>query len=191
MLSDQVFNPAIKLLQESFPRDKEKLSSQSVLALWRSYFSEELTEQEFLTAVRYVCLNFDFLPAPARFVEYIHGGNEAKALQEWQMVLKASARGDQEQLAYLSDRGRVALQAIGGLHAVGAAEDFQRQRMEKSFVTVFCQCSTKDRKTLAQASVEAPVEVAKGGDEPAPMPEHLKAQMEALKTKFAMSNGSK
>lgn len=188
MLNYKKFKSGLSLLEQNYDRTL----TDAIEKIWFQYLDEHLTDEEFLTAVKHVIIHSRFMPTPAELVEHIHGSKEAQALQEWQLVLKASARGGaQEQLAYLSDRGRVALQAIGGLHAVGAAEDFQRQRMEKSFVTVFCQCSTKDRKTLAQASVEAPVEVAKEVDEPAPMPEHLKVQMEALKAKFAMSNGSK
>ena len=191
-MNDSVFNWAINLLKENYPREKVKLESKAVLALWREYFTEELTEKEFAVAVKHVCLNFDFLPAPSKFVEHIHGAKEVRAIQEWQNIL-GFARDCQNdsQLASLGDRARVALQAIGGLFAVGLADHIACQRLEKSFITVYCQCSAKDSKSLPQASSVTTQEVKHTPVEASPMPEDVRQKLEALKGKFGISAKAK
>jgi hypothetical protein len=187
MINEQLFNWAIELLKENFPREheKRKLESKAVLALWKECFDEELTDQEFAVAVKYICRNFDFLPAPAKLVEHINGGKEAKAIQEWQTIVGyASDCRNEAQLVSLGNRARVALQAIGGLSAVGYADQITCQRLEKSFITVYCQCSAKDNKSLPQASYDTAPEAVEVDVEPAPMPEHIKVQFEAFRANF-------
>ena len=195
MISEEIFNWAINLLKENYPgeREKAKLESKAVLSLWKEYFSEELTAQEFAVAVKHACLHFDFLPAPARFVEHVHGGREAKAIQEWQGILAFArdCRQNESQLTSLSDRARVALQAIGGLSAVGLADHITCQRLEKSFITVYCQGSAKDSKSLPQASSAPSQEADKGTEDPVPMPEDVRAKLQALQGKFAMNGKGK
>jgi hypothetical protein len=107
-----------------------------------------------------VICHYDFMPSPSKFVEYIQGSKEAKALQEWQLIVQSSGRPDPD-LSYLSDRGQIALKAIAGIRAVAQASSDTRsgmselQRLEKKFVAVYLQCSAQDRRTLSQ--VESPV----------------------------------
>jgi hypothetical protein len=108
-----------------------------------------------MASIKNALLHERFMPTAGELVEFISGGKEAKAIQEWQLVLSASRSGAEkatELLAYASMRCRTALQAIGGLRAVGLTEsDFQRTNLQKQFTTVYCQCSDKDAKALPQS----------------------------------------
>jgi hypothetical protein len=183
------FDYGFELLDKRYP--KETLH-EDIKALYLQHFRENLTDDEFLEAVKYIILHSRFMPTAGDIVEYIHGGKEAKGIQEWQGILTASGKHEkerQESLAYLSDRARVALRALGGINtlrlAISHAQNalVEQQRMEKKFLTVYCQCSTQDRNILAQAPVAAPVEVKEEVGEPAPMPDFFKKQLEKLATK--------
>lgn len=186
MLSEKVFNYGIDLLEQNHDR---KLPP-AIKLIWREYLDENLADSEFVSAVKHSILHSRFMPTASDLVEHIHGGREAKAIQEWQSILQASGKVEGEELlAYLSIRGKVALQAIGGLHKVGLAEEYQRQRMEKNFVTVYCQCSSKDSKVLPQSSSIDSVQAKNEDEQPCPMPEHVRQQLEQLGAKFAMNKG--
>jgi hypothetical protein len=181
MISDATFFKGITLLTSHYER---KLLD-DVVKIWKDYLSEHLDEVEFREAVKHSILHDRFMPTAGDLVNYIHGNKEAKAIQEWQLVLKASANcSDLSQLAYLDIRSNVALQAIGGLQSIGLADSYERQRLEKSFITVYCQCGSKDSKSLPQASSMPTQEGDRTPPESSPMPEHIKEQMEALKANF-------
>jgi hypothetical protein len=185
VIEQKIFDYGIELLDSYFG----KKLNEAVQGIWFEYLDEKLTSEEFLAAVKNSLLRSRFMPTASELVEFIHGSKEAKALQEWQSVLLAASRGDESQLAYISQRGRVALHAIGGLKTVGLAEEYRRSQLEKSFITVYCQCADKDAASLPP-SVSQPT-VTRTNEDYAPMPGYLKQQMEQLKTKISMNGNGK
>lgn len=184
MITDQIFEQGMNLLMSHF----EKQLNPLVLALWKDELDEFLSSEEFTKAVKQLILYFEqrfkgHFPTVKHILDIVNGSKEAKALQEWQSVLLAASRQDESQLAYISQRGRVALQAIGGLRVVGLAEEYRRSQLEKSFVTVYCQCSDRDAHALPPSVQPA----TKNEPEFTSMPEHLKQQLEALKNKVSMN----
>lgn len=178
-LSEKIFNYGIDLLEQNYDR---KLPS-PIKLIWREYLSEYLIDAEFVDAVKYVILHSRFMPTPSELVEHIHGSKEVQAIQEWQLALQISRDGGTE--VYLSERGKIALKAIGGLHQLGLADEYTRQHKEKSFIKVFCQCSVKDTRMLPQSSTSATREDRPS--ESSPMPEEVRAKFEALKAKMTMN----
>jgi hypothetical protein len=187
MISDEKFQRGINILQQHFSRTLIP----EAIAIWKEYLNDQLDDSEFAQAIKECILGCEFFPTAKKLAEFINGGKEVKALQEWQVVILASSRGDEGQLAYLSQRGRVALHAVGGLRVVGMAEEYQRQRIEKSFVTVYCQCADKDEKALPPFSMPQPTTVGSDDEEYVPIPEHVKQQIEQLKSKLSMSDNGK
>lgn len=177
------FDKGLSLLEQNYER---KLPD-AIKAIWFEYLDKHLNNAEFAAAVKHVILHSRFMPTASELVEHVHGTKQAQAVKEWQFVLKA-ASGRNEVLTYLSNRARVALQAIGGIHAVAMADEYGRNRLEKSFSTVYCQCSDKDARMLSQHSCSAPQDGAEDTNDLSPMPEHIKAQMEALSRKMGMNN---
>lgn len=166
----------------------------STRTIFSRYFNDNLNDEEFLAATFYVICHYDFMPSPSKFVEHIQGSKEAKALQEWQLIVQSSSRPDPD-LSYLSDRGRIALKAIAGIRTVAQASSDTRsgmsevQRLEKKFVAVYLQCSAQDRRTLSQSeSQESEVSVVEEGvKEPSPAPKGwFENQMRILAARKAM-----
>lgn len=188
MLTRKMFDYGMTLLEQNYDRKLTELIGQ----LWFRYLDEHLSDDEFLAAVKHAILHNRFMPTASELVEHIHGGKEAKAIQEWQEILKASSRVNaKEQLTYLSDRARIALHAVGGIHAAAVADDYERRRLEKSFVTVYCQCSSKDSRALPPTSSEVATEANREPATPSPMPEYVREQLRGLGAKFAMATASK
>lgn len=183
MIKIEILGKGLDLLSKHFNRELLP----AVIAMWQEYLSEELTEQEFASSVRNSILHCKFMPTAGELVEFVKGGKEAQAIADWQIVLKAAANSREradEMLAYANPRVRVALQAIGGLGAIAVCEtEFQRNHLQKQFVTVYCSNLSEER-SLPQ-SAAAPKYKAPD-DDFAPMPEDIKKQMEELKAKMDM-----
>jgi hypothetical protein len=190
MISKQKFKEAISTLEIYFDK---KIQPQTAIIIWFNHLDQSLTDEELDDAVEQAVIKCrphpSFMPTPEELVGFVKGGREIKALQEWQLVMCAAARQDESQLAYISQRGRVALHAIGGLRTVGLAEEYKRNQLEKSFITVYCQCADKDAKTLPPAMSQPPT--VRSDEEFTPVPEHLKQQMEQLKAKLSMNGNGK
>lgn len=183
-LSLQAFQTGMNLLAMNYNRQLPE----PILLIWRDYLERELTDEEFIEAVKHTILHSRFMPTAGELVEFVKSGKEARAIQEWQIILQASRRNDSDSLSELSDRGRVALAAVGGVYQLGMAEDsFVRQRMEKNFITVYCQVSDKDCRNAPTVSPVAPSSPSEEPQGSVPMPEEVRRQMEALKAKLAMS----
>jgi hypothetical protein len=149
MLTLEMFDYGIDLLQQNYDRQL----TEPIKQIWLSYLDENLTDEEFVEAVKHSILHSRFMPTAGDLVDHIHGGKETKGLQEWASILDAAGRDDaQERLVYLSDRASIALKAIGGVRVVGLADGFERPRLEKKFISIYCQCSSEDRKALAQSA---------------------------------------
>lgn len=149
MLSKNAFDYGLDLLNQNYDRQL----TDDIKEIWRSHLDENLNDEEFLGAVRHAIIHSRFMPTVGSLVDQIRGDKEVKALQEWGMIVDAVAKGNvEERLAYLSDRARIALKGIGGVEAIGWANSVDRQRLEKKFVSIYCQCSSEDRKALAQSA---------------------------------------
>lgn len=176
MIDSKVFENGMKLLELNYDR----ALPQEIKALWLKHLNKHLNSEEFLIACKHIILHSRFMPTASELVEHIRGSKEAQALIEWRRILEASASIDSIHLAYLSTRAKVALHAIGGIRAVGLADEYKRSRMEKSFITVYCQCSDKDAHMLPQKSTSATPETPEDTEEYVPMPEHIREKLERL-----------
>ncbi|PHJ65040.1 hypothetical protein VF04_04465 [Nostoc linckia z7] len=179
MITQEKFEKAIAILQTYFSK---KIEPEAALAIWQEYLGDNLNDAELGQAVKEAIIQCrphpSFMPTPKELVAFVNGGKEVQAIREWQDVLSA-ASGRKDAIAYLSVRGKVALSAIGGLHAIGAAEERVREKMEKNFIVVYCQCSDKDSRSLPMASPsQEPTQ-----QDFVPMPEEIKAQMKDLFSK--------
>lgn len=181
MISDAKFQRGIGLLQQHFNRN---LTAEAI-AIWREFLDDNLNDEEFTQAIKEAILGCEFFPTARKLVEFVNGGKESQALREWQTIIRAVARADESQLAYISIRGRVALQAVGGINTVGAADDKGRDNLQRQFTTVFCQCPEKDARSLPPAAVN-PHPQSTSGKEYSPVPENIKAAMDELAKKRGM-----
>lgn len=189
MITTQEFDYGMALLSSHFGKEL----SPGVKVIWQEYLDAELTSSEFMAAVKNSVLHSRFMPTAGELVEFIQGGKEAKAIQEWQIIISA-AKSNTEQskqlLSYLSMRSTIGLRAIGGISVIANAEsEKERSYLQKQFVTVYCQCSDKDIKVLPQVPG---TETQQQKEEPVsePIPEHLKKQMDDLISKMG-KRGSK
>lgn len=193
MIHPDTFKHGMGLLMSHF----DKQLDLTVLEIWKDELDQHLNDEDFLEAGRQLILYFEprfrgHFPTAKQLLDAVNGSKEVKALQEWQLILKAASRSTSEEIAeslvYLSARSRVALEAIGGLRAVAVADDYRRSQLEKSFVMVFCQCADKDAKTLPPAKVQS-TETEVIVEESVPPPEELRRYMEGLKSKMSMKRG--
>lgn len=197
MITTQEFDYGMALLSSHFGKEL----SPGVKVIWQEYLDAELTSSEFMAAVKNSVLHSRFMPTAGELVEFIQGGKEAKAIQEWQIIVSA-AKSNTEQskqlLSYLSMRSTIGLRAIGGISVIANAEsEKERSYLQKQFVTVYCQCSDKDIKVLPQVpgtvhEVSPKEKTQQQKEEPVsePIPEHLKKQMDDLISKMG-KRGSK
>lgn len=183
MIDPIVFKNKLTIISNHFDR---KLQPE-VITVWLKYLNNELTTQEFEEASDQILISSRFFPTAQDFVEKVKGAKEARAAQEWQQILTAAARNDQEAIVYLSNRAKVALRVIGGLNEVGYADDNKRGRLEKNFTTVYCQYADKDANTLPPAQPKPKQKEQPTEFEVVPIPPDLKARMDALAQKRGIS----
>lgn len=184
MISDDVFQRGIALLQKHFEWEIDP----TILAVWRTYLNAELNDAEFMQAAMHTVVHvpYRFRTTAGELVAIVRGGKEAVAIQEWRSVLDASGHSDaQERLCYLSDRGKVALQAVGGIYGLGRADERERQRLEKQFISVHAQCSKRDMRSLPPVVVPPQAEKAPE-PEPVPCPAEIKERVRAQAAKLGI-----
>ncbi|MEH2138592.1 hypothetical protein [Nostoc sp.] len=141
MINDHKFEAGLDLLQRHF----KKALDEDAIAIWREYLDDELDDEQFTTAVKESILKCEFFPPAVKLVEFATASMEVKAGMQWRIVLNAAATTSEdwqkEILSALSVRSRIALQIIGGIHAVGLADDWALRNLAKDFVAAHCQCS--------------------------------------------------
>lgn len=104
---------------------------------YAEYIEAHLTEAEFVRACRVIFDNDRYWPAPARFVEAVHGNARELAAQAWADVQLAIKEGSTD-LDFLSPAGRQALRAAGGWQAVYAApSEIALDRARRAFIDSF------------------------------------------------------
>lgn len=148
MLSKQVFSRGMKLILDYF---KKELGD-DVLAIWQEYLSENLENEEFLYACKHAILHSRFWPTAGELVAFAKGNEDAEVLREWTKVLRAAENSnDESQLAGFCDRTRYAVDQIGGLRAVGFADEIGLKVLEKKFGIFYKQTPQKQLEALPAA----------------------------------------
>ncbi|BAY20096.1 hypothetical protein NIES21_59660 (plasmid) [Anabaenopsis circularis NIES-21] len=137
MITQSKFENGITLLQTHFNR---KLC-EAAIAVWSEYLNEHLDDDTFTLAVKEAVLSLDFFPSAKKLVEFATTSKEVQAITDWQTICSAaktsSEQWQQEILQPLCERAHIALSAIGGLQAIALAEDWQLNKLEKQFHTVY------------------------------------------------------
>lgn len=175
MINSEELANGLQLLSKHF--GKELLPE--VITIWSKYLNENLDTGGFLEAVENAILSKNFMPTPFQLVEFVNGTREAKALEEWQLVIYFAAGGGQLEPETLSARGFHALRAIGGLKAVSVAEQRRLESLERYFVKAYTDCTPRDIKLLPQAP-HLETEQPRREHVSVPIPEHIKKQINDL-----------
>ncbi|NEQ64766.1 MAG: hypothetical protein F6K21_04515 [Symploca sp. SIO2D2] len=131
MLEEATFDYGMGLLKQNYDREL----TPDIKAIWLKYLSEELSDNQFLKAVQYAVLHSRFMPTAGQLVEFAKGSLEDQALQEWQKIVQAASNAQQPQV---SDRALSALAIIGGIEAVGYADQFTTRNLQQKFVKQYC-----------------------------------------------------
>lgn len=122
-----------------------------VKQIWFKHLSERLSTEEFIAAVEQAIVSKQFMPSPQDLVEVVKGDAETNALTEWDLCVKAAARGDREMLMGLSPAGQSALHLVGGLHKLGMATEEDLRWLKKEFISVW-KSTPADVRSLAQSN---------------------------------------
>ncbi|MBE9053545.1 hypothetical protein IQ243_24695 [Nostocales cyanobacterium LEGE 11386] len=147
MITPSKLEKGITLLQTHFNRE---LCPQAI-AIWSEYLNEHLDDETFTLAVKQAILSLDFFPNAKRLVEFATPSKEVQAIANWQNIIAAAKTSNeqwqQEILQSLAQQAHIALTAIGGLQTVALADEWQLNKLEKKFVTIYCE-SPSDVKFL-------------------------------------------
>lgn len=133
MIDQQVFLEEIGILMDWFNRDFEE----TTLKRLHQSLSQYLTTEQFRQAA---CLVFEqsrFFPTVEDFVSAVKGNQEAFALQEWNICLKAASRGDTSVTDSLTEAGKLALRLIGGFSELGRTHEDELRWVKKEFINVW------------------------------------------------------
>jgi len=131
MIEQKKFEYCLDLLKQNFGREL----TPDIKAIWYKYLSKELSDDQFFKAVQHAVLHSRFMPTPAELVEFVKGSLDDQALQEWQKIVQAVSNAQQPQV---SDRALSALAIIGGIEAVGYADQFTTRNLQQKFVKQYC-----------------------------------------------------
>lgn len=134
MLDKVVFAAEMTLLEDRFSR--QPLTTATKVRYYE-YLNGQLSTEEFQQAARVIFDTDRWWPAPARFVEAVHGNARELAAQAWADVQLAIKEGSTN-LDFLSPAGRQALRAAGGWQAVYAApSEIALDRARRAFIDSF------------------------------------------------------
>ncbi len=155
MITQEKFDKGIALLQTHFNQEL----CPSAIAIWSEYLNEHLSDEEFTLAVKEAIIGLDFFPSAKKLVEFATATKEVAAIAQWQIVIAAAKTANeqwrQEILQQLKDQAHTALAAIGGIDAVAWADEWQLNKLNKEFTTVYCQ-SPPQMKLLPPARIGQP-----------------------------------
>jgi hypothetical protein len=140
MLSKKALLNGLRLLELHFNKEL----NQEIIPIWYEFLNRELSEDEFFLGVKEAILECQFFPTAKQLVEFAQMGNETKSMYEWRMVIVPAAvmgslDGKNYLLNQLSQRGRIALQLIGGIDKVGLTEEKWLDNLSKEFKKAYCQ----------------------------------------------------
>ncbi|MBD2364664.1 hypothetical protein H6G36_26410 [Anabaena minutissima FACHB-250] len=142
MITQEKFDKGIALLQTHFNRELCK----SAIAIWSEYLNEHLDDESFTIAVKQAILSLDFFPNAKRLVEFAFASKEVRAIADWQIVIAAAKTGNEEYqkqiLQSLTPQGHATLAYVGGIEVIALANDWKLDKLEKKFVSVYCDSPT-------------------------------------------------
>jgi hypothetical protein len=139
MISDDVFLDGISILKDHFG----KALHERVIPIWSEYLNEHLDDEAFNNAIKLAIIGLDFFPNAKKLVEFATASSEVQAMADWQIILAAAKTSNelwqQEILQSLKGRAHLALAALGGLQPIALADEWQLNKLEKKFVTIYCE----------------------------------------------------
>lgn len=115
---------------------------------WYKALSGKLTTEQFIQAVEHAVTTREFMPTAEGLLEAVKGAVGVIALEEWEKCLAAACRGDREVVSSLSEAGKVALRAVGGIHGLGQSEEKDQQWLQKKFVDIWKSVPVDQRPAL-------------------------------------------
>ncbi len=145
MIEQQVFLAGITLMSNHYDR---KLAP-SVLGIWKEYLDAALTTEQFQQAIKTVILESRFFPTAKELVEAIKGDPEVQAFEEWELCVKASARGEIGVIDSLTPQGKFALRAVGGVSELGRINQDSLRWAKKEFIIAWKGCKPSAGSALA------------------------------------------
>lgn len=124
--------------------------SDFVKKAWYKQLGERMTTEQFVAAVE-KAVTGKFMPSIDELLELVKGNAQLIALEEWEKCLVAACRADREAVSKLSAAGQIALRSIGGLHALGMADEKDNRWMQKKFVEVWLTVPDNQQRALPAA----------------------------------------
>lgn len=119
---------------------------------WYKQLGQRMTTEQFVASVEKALFSCEFMPTPEKLLELVKGNAQLIALEEWEKCLAAACRADREAISKLSAAGQIALRAIGGLHALGQADEKDNRWMQKKFVEVWLTVPDNQQRALPAAN---------------------------------------
>lgn len=107
------------------------------LKVWYKHLSNKLTTKQFVTAVEGAIISKTFVPTPEELIEGALGDAEVLATEDWDLCLRAAARGDKSMLDLMSAQGHAALRLVGGLAELGRSTEDRHPWIKKEFVQIW------------------------------------------------------
>lgn len=143
-----VFTELLDALTEYYNRKM----SPAIAKAWYKAIGNKMTTEQFQSAFEQIIFSEKYMPTPKDFLELIKGNSQLIALEEWEKCLVAACRADTEVVYSLSAAGQTALRAVGGLHALGMADEKDNRWMQKKFVEVWLTVPDNQQRALPAAN---------------------------------------
>ena len=133
---------------------KEDQIPETILDIYYKYISENLTEEEFKSAIAQVVINCQFMPTPKQIVELVKGNQESLKLQEahieWESIVKI-ASGPLDKELNLPAVTAWTLKNIGGIRSIALAGEKELEWKKKEFLKLYQSVNFDVQKTLPKA----------------------------------------
>ena len=175
-IDKQVFIDLIGELETYYKREFTPF----VKRVWYKHLSDCLTTGEFQRAVEQVIVAKEFMPTPQELVEAIKGDSTTQAFEEWELCVKAAARGEYGVAESLTAQGKFALRAVGGVSELGRLNQDSLRWAKKEFISAW-----KGWKPPASPALPSPPEQSAL---PSSVDSELAEQMQALTQKLSLNN---
>ncbi len=175
-IDKQVFVDLVGELETYYKREFTPF----VKRVWYKHLSDCLTTVEFQSAVEQAIVANEFMPTPQQLVEAIKGDSTTQAFEEWELCVKASARGEYSVADSLTPQGKFALRAVGGVSELGRINQDDLRWAKKEFISAW----KGWKPTAAPALPSAPEQSAL----PQSIDSELVEQMHALTQKLSLNH---
>lgn len=107
------------------------------LGVWYKHLNNRLTTEQFQCAVESAMISKTFIPTPEELIEEALGNTEVLATEDWDLCLRAAARGDKSMLDAMSAQGHAALRLVGGLNELGRSTEDRHTWIKKEFIAIW------------------------------------------------------